>query len=41
VATPAYLLPLAAVLLLVVFDRPCPGCGRIFRHRLDCRYRAL
>jgi len=39
--SPEYLLPVAIVLILVAFDRPCSGCGRVFRHRFDCRYRPL
>ncbi len=34
-------LAVAVVILLAATDRPCPGCGRWFRHTLVCRRRPL
>jgi len=39
--TPSMLVALGVVLILVAADRPCPGCGRWFRHRLVCPRRPL
>jgi len=36
---PGYWLPLGVFLLLILADRPCSACGRLWRHRLDCRRR--
>jgi hypothetical protein len=38
---PLYFVPLALLVVLIVTDRPCPGCGRWLRHRLDCPARPV
>jgi hypothetical protein len=33
---PLWVVPFAVLVVLVATDRPCPGCGRLLRHRLIC-----
>jgi hypothetical protein len=39
--SPICYVPVAFLLVLVLTDRPCPGCGRLLRHRLICPRRPL
>ena len=38
---PLWLVPLAVMVVLILTDRPCPGCGRLLRHALICPRRPL
>ena len=37
----AWLVPVAVLVTLMLTDRPCSDCGRLFWHRLVCRRRPL